>query len=166
LGAEWPHTRWRLLWTWAFTWLFKRKYCQPYKLSDEWGFGHHLPSLVRLHYGTHVYTRWVVPIDADTCRLFYFHATCPSNTLGRAYERVHFTLFHNRLTNKNFSEQDAPGAIDAYPDAPEISRRLPPLHDGDPGPTTARVSVSHGRESAQRGIAFSRNASSSVLMTT
>jgi hypothetical protein len=114
VDATWPKSRWRLLWTWAFDWSFKRKYQHPYKVSDEWGPGSHLPSLVRLNYGSHLYTRWVTAVDAKTTRAFYFHATKPSNSLGRIWERIHWTLFHNWAMNKNFSEQDRKGATQAY----------------------------------------------------
>lgn len=119
VDAKWPKHRWRLLWTWMFGWASKRKWRRPYQLSEEWGPGSHLPSMVRLNYGTHIYTRWVVPIDENSCRPFYFHATKPSNTVGRIYERIHWTLFHNWAMNRNFSEQDRKGAIEAYWPAPE-----------------------------------------------
>jgi phenylpropionate dioxygenase-like ring-hydroxylating dioxygenase large terminal subunit len=119
LGDKWPRHRWRLLWTWQFDWAQKRRYRQMYPLSEEWGGGYHLPSIIRLNYGTHVYTRWVVPVEPNRSRIFYFHAPKPSNALGRVYERLHWTLFHNWAMNKNFSEQDARLAIEAYYEAPQ-----------------------------------------------
>lgn len=119
IDAKWPKHQWRLLWTWMFDWSFKRKWRRPYKVSEEWGPGTHLPGMVRLNYGSHLYTRWAVPVEENSTRLFYFHATKPSNALGRIYERIHWTLFHNWAMNKNFSEQDRRGAIESYYDTGE-----------------------------------------------
>lgn len=122
LGAKWPHHRWRLLWTWFFDWTGKQKFRgkrKPYKLSEEWGPGQHLPSIVRINYGTHVYTRWVVPVADDLTRIYYFHAAKRPTWLGRLHEVLHWHVFHNWAMNRNFSEQDARGAIKAYFDAPE-----------------------------------------------
>lgn len=119
VDARWPKHRWRLMWTWMFDWSFKRKWQHPMQVSEEWGPGSHLPGMARLNYGSHLYTRWAVPIDENTTRLFYFHATKPSNALGRIYETLHWNLFHNWAMNRNFSEQDRKGAIEAYWPAPE-----------------------------------------------
>jgi len=102
-----------------FAWAARRRRRRPYKLSEEWGPGHHLPSLFRQNYWTHVYTRWVVPIEENRSRIFYFHSAKPANWLGRVYERLHFRFIHNWLVNQNFSEQDAKGAVEAYHDTPE-----------------------------------------------
>jgi hypothetical protein len=119
LDAVWPQHRWRLLWTWMFTWAEQNRAKHSYPLGEEWGPGQHLPSLFRQNYWTHIFTRWAVPIDANNSRQFYFHATKPSNWLGRLYERLHFRFIHNWLVNQNFSEQDSHGCIDAYHDTPE-----------------------------------------------
>jgi len=119
VNARWPKSRWRLLWTWMFAWSFKRNYRNSYELSEEWGPGSHLPGLVRLNYGSHLYTRWAVPVEEQQTRLIYFHATRPSNWIGRMYERIHWKLFHNWAMNRNFSEQDRKGALEAYWPAPE-----------------------------------------------
>lgn len=119
LDAKWPHHRWRLLWTWMFEWSEVRRTRRRYPLGDEWGPGQHLPSMFRQNYWTHIYTRWVVPIEAERSRIFYFHAAKPTSWLGRVYERLHFKFIHNWLVNKNFSEQDMRGAVEAYHDTPE-----------------------------------------------
>ncbi len=119
VDAKWPQHRYRLLWTWMFAWAERRRFRRPYQLSTAWGGGQHLPGMFRQNYWTNVFTRWVVPVDKDRTRLFYFHAAKPANWLGRAYERAHFALFRNWMMNKNFSEQDARGAIEAYYDTPE-----------------------------------------------
>ena len=75
--------------------------------------------MVRLNYGTHMYTRWAIPVNENETRMFYFHAARRATWLGRAHEWVQWNLFHNWAMNKNFSEQDSPGAIDLYYDRPE-----------------------------------------------
>jgi len=121
LGAQWPKHRWRLLWTWFFEWAdqIRYKFRPPFQVSDEWGTGQHLPSVVRLNYGTHMYTRWAIPVSENETRMFYFHAARRGTWLGRLHERLQWTVFHNWAMNKNFSEQDSPGAIDLYYDRPE-----------------------------------------------
>jgi len=75
--------------------------------------------LFRLNYGTHMYTRWAVPVDENQTTMFYFHTTRPARWLNRVYEICHWHMFHNWAMNKNFSEQDARGAIEAYHDTEE-----------------------------------------------
>jgi nitrite reductase/ring-hydroxylating ferredoxin subunit len=121
LGEKWPKHRWRLLWTWLFRWgdRVRARFRTPFQVSEEWGTGQHLPSIVRLNYGTHMYTRWAVPVSADETRMFYIHVARRPTALGRLHERLQWLLFHNWAMNKNFSEQDSPGAIDIYYDRPE-----------------------------------------------
>jgi phenylpropionate dioxygenase-like ring-hydroxylating dioxygenase large terminal subunit len=119
LDAKWPHHNYRRLWTWMFAWTDKRRMKMSYPLSEEWGAGHHLPGMFRQNYGCKLFTRWIMPVDENRTRLWYFHATRPGNALGRLYERVHFHLFGNWLMNKNFSEQDSKGSVYAYPDPKE-----------------------------------------------
>lgn len=119
VDAKWPFHNYRRFWTWIFDWGEKRRLRRPYVLSEEWGPGQHLPGMFRQNYWTNVFTRWVVPVDENLSRLFYFHSAKPSNWIGRVYERVHFKLIRNWLMNKNFSEQDSKGAIKAYYDTPE-----------------------------------------------
>jgi hypothetical protein len=119
VDGQWPHTRWRFLWTWMFTWAERRRGRSTFRVGGDWGPGQHLPSLFRQNYWTHMFTRWAVPIDAERTRMFYIHAAQPKNRLGRVYERLHFRFIHNWLVNQNFSEQDAEGVIYAYHDTPE-----------------------------------------------
>jgi len=121
LGHKWPAHRWRLLWTWIFSLgdRVRSKFRPPFQVSEEWGTGQHLPSVVRLNYGTHMYTRWAVPVTEHETRMFYFHAARRATWIGRVHEWLQWHLFHNWAMNKNFSEQDSPGAIDLYYDRPE-----------------------------------------------
>jgi phenylpropionate dioxygenase-like ring-hydroxylating dioxygenase large terminal subunit len=121
LDATWPKHRWRFLWTWLFALAdrVRRQFRTPFQASPEWDMGQHLPSIVRINYGTHMYTRWAVPVDEEHTRMFYFHSARRPTWLGRLHERLQWHLFHNWAMNKNFSEQDAPGSVELYYDRPE-----------------------------------------------
>jgi phenylpropionate dioxygenase-like ring-hydroxylating dioxygenase large terminal subunit len=121
LDATWPRHRRRVAWTWLFDLLRApfMKLLTPYRASDEWEMGQHLPCMVRINYQTHMWTRWAVPIDEKTTRMFYFHTALRPSTLGRAYEYLAYHLFHHWVMDRNFSAQDAPAAIHAYYDRPE-----------------------------------------------
>jgi len=112
--AKWPAHNYRRFWTWMFNWADKRRIKMHYPLSEEWGAGHHLPGMFRQNYGCKLFTRWIMPVTENRTRLWYFHATKPGNALGRLYERIHFTLWGNWTTNRNFSEQDSKGSVYAY----------------------------------------------------
>jgi hypothetical protein len=49
----------------------------------------------------------------------YFHAVRPTSRLNAFYETLYWYLWRNWSMNKNFSEQDARGAIETYHDTPE-----------------------------------------------
>ncbi|HLQ35065.1 MAG TPA: aromatic ring-hydroxylating dioxygenase subunit alpha [Chloroflexota bacterium] len=121
LGARWPKTKYRFAWTWIFDLgaRVRARFRPVYDVSEEWGTGQHLPSVVRLNYGTHMYTRWCIPVSENVTRMVYFHASRRSTLLGRIHEAIQWTAFHNWAMNKNFSEQDSPGAIHLYYDRPE-----------------------------------------------
>jgi phenylpropionate dioxygenase-like ring-hydroxylating dioxygenase large terminal subunit len=121
LGVKWPRHRWRLLWTWAFSLAdrVRATFRQPFQVSETWDMGQHLPSIVRINYGTHMYTRWAVPVDKDHTRMFYFHSARRPTWIGKLHEFLQWHAFHNWAMNKNFSEQDSPGAIELYYDRPE-----------------------------------------------
>ena len=106
--GRWPKSKWRLLWNWVFIPANKRRLSRPVTTTNPlWGPGHHLPGMFRTDMRTHMYTRMCVPIDGDTTRIVYYHTTRPGNLLGRIYERVHFSLWHNWVMNIQFSNQDA-----------------------------------------------------------
>jgi phenylpropionate dioxygenase-like ring-hydroxylating dioxygenase large terminal subunit len=114
VDAKWPFHNYRRLWTWMFAWADRRRIRMSYPLTEEWGAGHHLPGIFRQNFGGKVFSRWIMPIDEDHTRLWYFHSTRPTNGIGRLYERVHFTLIGNWLMNKDFSDQDSKGSVYAY----------------------------------------------------
>ena len=119
VNAKWPRTRWRYLWTWFFDRLEKRRFKRPYVLGEEWGVGQHLPGMFRQNYWSHVFTRWVVPIDEGRSRVVYFHSMKASTPAQRLWQRMLFYGLRNWVMNRNFSEQDAKGAIRAYHDTTE-----------------------------------------------
>jgi nitrite reductase/ring-hydroxylating ferredoxin subunit len=120
LGAHWPKRRLRKSWAWLFKLLKKPFDRLPrYRASEDWEMGQHLPCMVRINYHTYMWTRWAVPIDAGTTRMFYVHTAIRRTALGRAFEYLSYHLFHHWVMDRNFSAQDAPAAINAYYDRPE-----------------------------------------------
>jgi hypothetical protein len=120
LDARWPKHRWRLYWTWAFSWTARRaRKRQTVFQNPEWRAGHHLPSTTRVYYSTHMYTRLCVPITEDTTRVWYYHYAQPKTALGKFWEKLHFRLYHNWDMNVNFSTQDKTVLAPSYYDKPE-----------------------------------------------
>ena len=120
LDARWPRHGVRRYWTWLFDYVRRPFDKLPqWRGSEDWEMGQHLPCMVRINYGNYMWTRWAVPIDAQTTRMFYFHAAVRPTWLGRAYEFLAYHLFHHWVMDRNFSAQDAPAAIHAYYDRPE-----------------------------------------------
>lgn len=120
LDATWPlHSR-RGAWLWLCN-LLRVPFLKfpAYRASDEWETGQHLPCMVRINYHTHMWTRWAVPVDEKTTRMFYFHTALRRSAIGRGYEFVAYHLYHHWVMDRNFSAQDAPAAIHAYYDRPE-----------------------------------------------
>lgn len=120
LGDVWPRRRWRLAWTWLFD-LIRRAFriLPRYQGSETWGMGQHLPGMIRINYGPHMFTRWSVPVDVNTTRMVYFHTAVRRTALGRGWEWLSFWLFHNPFLHRNFTGQDIPAAVKAYYDRPE-----------------------------------------------
>jgi nitrite reductase/ring-hydroxylating ferredoxin subunit len=119
LNAFWPKHRWRLLWLWAFRWRITRRPQLPdFNSDEEWGMhttvdgrrvrsgGHHLPSMFRFDFGTHMYTRCCVPVDGTTTRVIYYHAVRHRNALRRSWSFLYFHGVHDWVMNTNFSNQD------------------------------------------------------------
>ena len=120
LDAHWPKRQVKTSWVWLFN-LLRRPFDKlpRYKASEDWEMGQHLPCMVRINYHTYMWTRWAVPIDEKTTRMFYVHTAVRKTAVGRAYELLSYHLFHHWVMDRNFSAQDAPAAINAYYDRPE-----------------------------------------------
>jgi len=121
LNAMWPRTNRRAWWTWLTDILRNAidSRLTPYSGSPDWDTGQHLPCMVRINYNTYMWTRWAVPIDEKTTRMFYCHTAVRRTAIGRAYEFLAYHMFHHWVMDRNFSAQDAPAAIHAYYDKPE-----------------------------------------------
>ena len=120
LDANWPRSRWRAKWAWLFD-VLKKPFMAlpPYRASEDWGMGQHLPCMVRIDYHTYMWTRWAVPIDENNTRMFYFHTSARTTAIGRAFEFLSYWCYHTWVMDRNFSAQDAPAAVYAYYDRPE-----------------------------------------------
>jgi len=111
IDAYWPKHRWRLLWTWAFKGTWQRRPHQgsgrpQYNPDPEWGNGPHMPGMQRIDNGWSQYTRWCVPIDADTTRVFYLHATRPNGRWARLLDRAQYPIRQRLLQYRDFGYQD------------------------------------------------------------
>jgi phenylpropionate dioxygenase-like ring-hydroxylating dioxygenase large terminal subunit len=116
----WPRTKIRKLWTWAFKWRSRRDLKRPLLVADEeWDGAMHLPGMFRTGGRTHIFTRWVVPVNEENNRQVYFHAFKPKNILANLYQRTIFAVWHDWAENGNFSGQDGNQMIYQYYDKPE-----------------------------------------------
>lgn len=107
VDGVWPRHRVRLLWQPFFRRIGKRIRRYRYDTPEEWSSAHHLPCLVRVNYGRHMYTRYAVPVQANLSRIIIFHTRRLDRGWQRALERVYFYLAHNWLQNYNFSGMDS-----------------------------------------------------------
>lgn len=89
---------------------FLRRHLRPemdWLMDDpEWAQGVHLPTMFRLDYQSHIYTRVVTPLDEDNCWVFYYTTTYPKNERRRLFNRVVFHVYYNWKQHYNFSGQD------------------------------------------------------------
>ncbi|HLY64844.1 MAG TPA: hypothetical protein VKU60_04855, partial [Chloroflexota bacterium] len=106
IRASWPLHRWRLLWTWFFKALLVKQRGDRFETPEEWSSAHHLPSAIRVSYGSYMYTRFAVPVKANMSRQVLFHSARRSSALGKIMEKARFYLVHNWVQNYNFSRQD------------------------------------------------------------
>ena len=119
VDGYWPRTRWRQLWLWAFRWRTRQKAVRPpFNPDEEWGMhafvdgrrvrcgGHHLPTMFRFDFGTHMYTRVCVPVTEERTRVIYYHAVRKRSALAKLGASLYFHGFHNWAMNTNFSNQD------------------------------------------------------------
>lgn len=117
VDGYWPIHRRRLMWTWLFKASWQRRPHQgtgraSYLNDPEWGNGPHMPGMQRIDNGWSQYTRWCVPVDANTTRVFYFHATRPRNALARFRDRALYPIRQRWLQYRNFGGQDDRALVD------------------------------------------------------
>jgi len=122
----WPKNRWRMLWAWAFKGTWQRRPHQGFKRAQynpdpKWGNGPHMPGMQRIDNGWSQYTRWCVPIDAETTRVFYIHATRPKTPWARLRDIALFPIRQRYLQYRQFGGQDDKALLDFRFDQPSIS---------------------------------------------
>ncbi|MSQ71108.1 MAG: hypothetical protein EXR27_07435 [Betaproteobacteria bacterium] len=132
LNREWPKTEYRKLWLWLFGWRAHWNEFPPFNRNEEWDMhtiidgkraragGHHLPSMFRFDYGTHMYTRCCVPVDEKNTRIVYYHAARSQTAFGRMLHTAYFKLIYSWLMHDNFSQQDYKVMGPQRYDLPEI----------------------------------------------
>lgn len=136
LNGYWPKTEWRKLWLWLFRWnrssptkLWSNY--PPFNGNEEWDMhtfidgkraragGHHLPSMFRFDFGTHMLTRACVPIDENNTQIVYYHAVRRKG-IGRLLHNMYYYGFYRWAMYGNFSMQDYRVMAPQRYDLPEI----------------------------------------------
>jgi phenylpropionate dioxygenase-like ring-hydroxylating dioxygenase large terminal subunit len=107
-GARFPKTRTRLYLARAFG--FLRRHFRPkadWLVTDvEWAQGVHMPTMFRLDYQTHIYTRAVTPEDENNCAVFYYKTMYPKTGLHTWWNRFNYVIYYDWKQHRNFSGQD------------------------------------------------------------
>jgi len=107
-GARFPKTMFRLRLARVFG--FLRRHFRPksdWLVDDvEWAQGVHMPTMYRLDYQTHIYTRAVTPEDEDNCWIFYYKTMYPKSGLRRLWNRFNYVVYYDWKQHRNFSGQD------------------------------------------------------------
>ena len=124
LNAYWPKTNWRKHWLWIVA-LLKRSSTvklwsqyPPFNNDEEWDMhtyvdgkrarsgGHHLPSMFRFDFGTHLLTRVCVPVDEQTTRIVYYHSIRRKGAIRQTLYKLYFHGFYRWALYNDFSMQD------------------------------------------------------------
>jgi phenylpropionate dioxygenase-like ring-hydroxylating dioxygenase large terminal subunit len=107
-GARFPKTRVRLHLARVFG--FLRRHFRPkadWLVTDvEWAQGVHMPTMFRLDYQTHIYTRAVTPQDEENCAIFYYKTMYPRSAARRVWNRINYRIYYDWKQHRNFSGQD------------------------------------------------------------
>lgn len=107
-NAKFPKTRTRLHLARVFG--FLRRHFRPksdWLVDDvEWAQGVHMPTMYRLDYQTHIYTREVTPIDEDNCAIFYYKTMYPRSRASRIWNEINYRIYYDWKQHRNFSGQD------------------------------------------------------------
>jgi phenylpropionate dioxygenase-like ring-hydroxylating dioxygenase large terminal subunit len=124
LNAYWPKTYWRRFWLWIFDWFARSSATKlwsqypPFNNNEEWDMhtyidgkraragGHHLPSMFRFDFGTHMLTRACVPMDESSTRIVYYHSVRRQGTFRKLLHKLYFYGFYRWAMYNNFSKQD------------------------------------------------------------
>ena len=119
LQDYWPKSELRKVWLWIFRRDAKAwTNFAPFNGDEEWDMhtvidgrrvragGHHLPTMFRFDFGTHMYTRCCVPVDENRTRIVYYHGVRAPTAFGRLWQAVYYHCFYRWAMYTNFSEQD------------------------------------------------------------
>jgi phenylpropionate dioxygenase-like ring-hydroxylating dioxygenase large terminal subunit len=133
LQGYWPKSEIRKAWLWLFrrdaNWFSK---FPPFNGNEEWDMhsvvdgkrvrsaGHHLPTMFRFDFATHMYTRCCVPVDENLTRIVYYHAVRAKTALGRLWQLAYYQCFHRWAMYTDFSEQDYRVMAPQRYDTPEM----------------------------------------------
>jgi phenylpropionate dioxygenase-like ring-hydroxylating dioxygenase large terminal subunit len=125
----WPKHSWRRLWVPLFRvrplqWIWRLGDGYPPKgpyhpNNHEWNGGPHMPGMQRISGGSAMYTRWCVPVDEKTTKLFYLWATRPKSAAARTWERIKYPFNQRLLRNRNLGFQDGKVLEELRFDLPE-----------------------------------------------
>jgi hypothetical protein len=105
-GAKWPKTPFRLYLATVMGLIRRLRPKMDWLITDEEWTGVHLPCTFQVDYQSHIYSRAVTPIDAETSRIFYYYTTYPGSDRRRLFNRLVFHLYYDWKQHRNFSGQD------------------------------------------------------------
>jgi phenylpropionate dioxygenase-like ring-hydroxylating dioxygenase large terminal subunit len=119
--GKWPKTSYRKLWNWAFNWyLPMTRKTRQIQFSPRWEWGHHLPGMFRTGLVFDYMTRWCVPVDENTTRLWYFHAAPGKTAKQRLLHSLEYKAYVRFLHDVQFSKQDEEPMLHQRYDTPEM----------------------------------------------
>lgn len=122
VGGNWPRGKWRRrLWQLFSPWYRHVVFAKwrirlahgAFPADEEWGSSTpgsscwRLPSGIRINSGIWMFTRYAVPIDANSCRMVYYHTRIIRTAAMRIVMRAWWRVYFNYWNNYNFSGQDA-----------------------------------------------------------
>jgi phenylpropionate dioxygenase-like ring-hydroxylating dioxygenase large terminal subunit len=147
-NATWPKTSTRLYLARAMG--FLRRHLRPkmdWLVNDEeWAMGVHMPTMFRLDYQSHIYSRAVTPLDADNSWVFYYTTTYPKSERRRLFNRIWFHAYYNWKMHRNFSGQDK-----RIVEALNYEHQTEKMSDSDAFPLAWRqMVVEHARKPMRR----------------
>lgn len=105
-GATWPRTNLRYRFSSLLQFLRFRTYTKTVDAGEGWTFMR-LPGTLRNSLRRYVYTRTIVPVDAETTRSVYYQARFPGSRIRALFDTIMFQLYYRWYYNHQFSGQDA-----------------------------------------------------------
>ena len=106
LGGSWPKSNYRNKWGKLFKGLLGFWIKREKRLNPKWVGGYHLPGMLR-GVNSHYYrTRWPVPVDEHTSRVWYFWGWPVQKPWDKWIIGLQAKLYINWLDEGQFSRQD------------------------------------------------------------